>query len=164
MIFVRRAYNETVTVRTPSLIIRGEDRNETILDGEFELEMDSTLSPMLSQSRTHRAELHEVNGFYWTGVTGYTSFVSRLTNMGDYGIYAFDAVDEAYFEYVFASGNRDSGIYIRAVLSLQRCGDGLRFRGERAGLLETNAGGELYLINSYLRRQHGRRCAELARW
>jgi hypothetical protein len=49
----------------------------------------------------------EVNGFYWTGVTGYR--VSHLTahNYGDYGVYAFDSVD-GLFEHSYGSGNRDS--------------------------------------------------------
>lgn len=141
-------YNETVTVRTPSLIIRGEDRNTTILDGEFELSNGFHVVADAVAIENFTARNYEVNGFYWTGVTGYRGSYITAHNMGDYGVYAFDAVD-GRFDHVFASGNRDSGIYIgqcypcNAVLENSvSIENGLAYSG-------TNAGGELYLINNY---------------
>ncbi|MGI9666371.1 MAG: plastocyanin/azurin family copper-binding protein [Acidimicrobiia bacterium] len=149
MVYVRNGvYTETVTVRTPSLIIRGEDRNETVLDGEFELSNGFHVVADAVAIENFTARNFEVNGFYWTGVTGYRGSYITAHNMGDYGIYAFDAVD-GLFEHVFASGNRDSGIYIgqcypcnAVVTDSISVENGLAYSG-------TNAGGELYLINSY---------------
>lgn len=141
-------YNESVTVRTPSLIIRGEDRNTTILDGEHELSNGLHVVADGVAIENITARNYDVNGFYWTGVTGYRGSYITAYNNGDYGIYAFDSVD-GRFNDVFASGNRDSGIYIgqcypcNAVLEDSiSVENGLAYSG-------TNAGGELYLINNY---------------
>ena len=46
-------YHEAVNVTTPELTIRGLDRNEVILDGEFELDNGiRVLGPTASRSRT----------------------------------------------------------------------------------------------------------------
>lgn len=141
-------YHENVTVRTPSLTIRGEDRNETILDGEFELSNGFHVVADAVAIENITARNYEVNGFYWTGVTGYRGSYLTAHNMGDYGVYAFDSVD-GRFDHLFTSGNRDSGIYIgqcypcnATVEDSTSIENGLAYSG-------TNAGGELYLINNY---------------
>lgn len=148
-IFVKNGvYNETVTVRTPSLVITGEDRNATILDGQFEFSNGFHVVADAVAIENFSARNYEVNGFYWTGVTGYRGSYITAHNMGDYGVYAFDSVD-GIFDHVFASGNRDSGIYIgqcypcnATVTDSISVENGLAYSG-------TNAGGDLYLINSY---------------
>ncbi|MFC2153275.1 PLDc N-terminal domain-containing protein [Actinomycetota bacterium] len=148
MIFIRSGvYNETVTVRTPSLIIRGEDRNTTILDGGFELSNGFHVVADAVAIENITARNYEVNGFYWTGVEGYRGSYITAHNMGDYGIYAFDSVD-GLFDHVYASGNRDSGIYIgqcypcdAVVVDSVSVENGLAYSG-------TNAGGDLYLIDN----------------
>ncbi|KAA3639275.1 MAG: plastocyanin, partial [Armatimonadetes bacterium] len=82
-----------------------------------------------------------------TGVTGYRGSYLTAHNNGDYGIYGFDSFD-GQFDHVFASGNRDSCIYIgqcypcnAVVTDSISVENGLAFSG-------TNAGGDLYLINS----------------
>jgi plastocyanin len=104
-------YNEAVTVRTPSLTIRGADRNATILDGEFERSNGLHVVADAVAIENMTARNFEVNGFYWTGVTGYRASYLTAHNNGDYGIYAFDSVDRL-FEYSYGSGNRDSAFYI----------------------------------------------------
>lgn len=112
MVYVREGvYNETVTVSTPSLTIRGADRNKTILDGEFELSNGFHVVADAVAIGNFTARNYTVNAFYWTGVTGYRGSYITAYNNGDYGIYAFDSVD-GLFEHMYASGNRDSGIYI----------------------------------------------------
>ncbi|MEZ5176166.1 MAG: PLDc N-terminal domain-containing protein [Acidimicrobiia bacterium] len=140
-------YHEAVTVRTPSLIIRGADRNSTIVDGEFELSNGFHVVADGVAIENITARNYQVNGFYWTGVTGYRGSYLTAHNNGDYGIYAFDSVDGLFNE-VYASGNRDSGIYIgqcypcnAVVTDSVSAENGLAYSG-------TNAGGELYLINS----------------
>ena len=140
-------YSEAVTVRTPSLVIRGEDRNTTIIDGNFELSNGFHVVADGVAIENFTARHFKVNGFYWTGITGYRGSYLTAHNNGDYGIYAFDSFD-GQFDHVFASGNPDSGIYIgqcypcdAVVTDAVSVENGLAYSG-------TNAGGELYLINS----------------
>ncbi len=65
-------YREAVVVTTPYLTIRGMDRNDTILEGDFELangihviEADGVAVENLT------ARHFLLNGFYWSGVLGY---------------------------------------------------------------------------------------------
>lgn len=149
MVFIEPGvYVESITVRTPSLIIRGADRNTTIVDGEFELSNGFHVVADAVAIENITARNYEVNGFYWTGVTGYRGSYITAHNNNDYGIYAFDSID-GQFDNVFASGNRDSGIYIgqcypcnAVVTDSISVENGLAYSG-------TNAGGDLYLINSY---------------
>ncbi len=149
MVFIEPGvYHESVTVRTPSLIIRGADRNTSIVDGEFELSNGFHVVADAVAIENITARNFQVNGFYWTGVTGYRGSFITAHNNGDYGIYAFDSID-GLFDNVFASGNRDSGIYIgqcfpcnAVVTDSTSVENGLAYSG-------TNAGGDLYLINSY---------------
>jgi plastocyanin len=141
-------YFESVTVRTPSVIIRGADRNTTIVDGEFVKSNGFHVVADAVAIENITARNYQVNGFYWTGVTGYRGSYITAHNNGDYGIYAFDSID-GLFDNVFASGNRDSGIYIgqcypckAVVTDSTSIENGLAYSG-------TNAGGDLYLINSY---------------
>ncbi len=147
-------YHEAVVVRTPSLVIRGTDRNQVILDGEFTLSNGIQIVADGVAIENMTARHYEVNGFYWTGVTGYRASYLTAYNNADYGIYAFDSVD-GLIEESYASGNRDSGFYIgqcypcdavvRHVVSED---NGLAFSG-------TNAGGDLYLIESVWRNNMG---------
>ncbi|MDX1621439.1 MAG: right-handed parallel beta-helix repeat-containing protein, partial [Nitriliruptorales bacterium] len=105
-------YNEEVTVTTPYLTIRGEDRNETVIDGEFELrnginvvEADGVAVENLTVRNV------TINGVFWTGVRGYRASYVTAHNNGVYGIYAFDSTD-GLFERSYASGSPDAGFYI----------------------------------------------------
>jgi hypothetical protein len=140
-------YREAVTVRTPSLVIRGEDRSTTIVDGDFEFSNGFHVVADGVAIENITARHFKVNGFYWTGITGYRGSYLTAYNNGDYGIYAFDSFD-GQFDHVFASGNPDSGIYIgqcypcnAVVTDSVSVENGLAYSG-------TNAGGDLYLINS----------------
>jgi plastocyanin len=145
-------YREAVTVTTPNLVIRGVDRNTTILDGEFErengvqvLEADGVAVENLT------ARNYEKNGFFWTGVSGYRgSYVTAYRN-GDYGVYAFDSVD-GLFEHSYASGSPDAGFYIgqcdpcnAVITDVVSEWNGLGYSG-------TNASGNLFVVNSTWRR------------
>ncbi len=146
----RGVYREEVTVTTPSLVIRGVDRNETIIDGEFVRGNGITVlaDAVAVENMTARNAL--LNGFFWTGVTGFRGSYLTAYNNGDYGIYAFGAKD-GVFEDSYASGSPDSGFYIgqcypcriviRHVVAER---NGLGFSG-------TNAGGQLYLVSSVWR-------------
>ena len=104
-------YREAVEVITPGITIRGTDRNEVILDGEFTRENGILVSADGVAIENMTARNFTVNGFFWTGVTGYRG--SYLTAVDDwaYGIYAFDSRD-GLLEHSYASGSWDSGFYI----------------------------------------------------
>jgi plastocyanin len=141
-------YNEAVTVTTPSITIRGLDRNETILDGENKrvtgiqvLDADGVVIENLT------ARHYVLNGFYWTGVTGFRGSYLTAHNFGDYGIYAFGSTD-GILEDSYASNSADSAFYIG---QCQPCNVVLRrVIGETSGLgySGTNSGGELYIVES----------------
>jgi len=143
-------YHEEVTVTTPSLVLRGIDRNAVILDGEFVRGngMAVLADGVAVENMTARNAV--LNGFFWTGVTGFRGRYLTAYNNGDYGIYAFGSTD-GVIEDSYASGSPDSGFYIgqcypcrvivRRVVAER---NGLGFSG-------TNAGGELYVVSSIWR-------------
>ncbi len=147
----RGVYKETVNITTPGLTIRGVDRNEVILDGEFErsngvevLFADGVVVENLT------AMNYKINGFFWTGVRGYRGSYLTAINNGDYGVYAFDSGD-GLFEHSYGTGSPDAAFYIGqcnpcdAVIS-----DSV---GEYSGLgySGSNASTELYLIRNVFR-------------
>ena len=147
----RGVYRETVTVSTHGLTIRGVDRNEVVIDGEFErfngvevLFVDGVAVENMT------AMNHRINGFFWTDVRGYRGSYLTAVNNGDYGIYAFNSGD-GLFEHSYGSGSPDAAFYIGqcdpcdAVLT-----DSI---GEYSGLgySGSNASGELYVVNNVFR-------------
>ncbi|MEO5705242.1 MAG: right-handed parallel beta-helix repeat-containing protein [Candidatus Limnocylindrales bacterium] len=141
-------YTESVLVVTPYVTIRGEDRNTTILDGEFKKTNGIHVAEadgVAVENMTARHYL--VNGFYWTGVNGYRgSYLTAYAN-GDYGIYAFRSV-WGRFEHSFASGSPDSGFYIGECYPCHAVIDDVIAVGSALGYSGTNAGGDLWVINS----------------
>lgn len=144
----RGTYRETVDVKVPGITIRGVDRNEVIIDGEFErangvqvLFTDGVVVENIT------AMNHTLNGFFWSGVRGYRGSYLTAINNGDYGIYSFDSGD-GLFEHSYASGSPDASFYIGqcnpcdAVIT-----DSI---GEHSGLgySGTNASTNLYIVNS----------------
>lgn len=144
-------YRESVRVTTPSLTIRGLDRNTTILDGGLTLvHAIQVVGADGVAIENLTARYYTLNGFYWTGVTGYRGSYLTVYDVGDYGIYAFDAVD-GLIEHSYSSGAVDAAYYVgqcypcRAVLR--------DVIGENSGLgySGTNAGGDLYIVESVFR-------------
>jgi hypothetical protein len=110
-------YREAVTVakKHRNIVIRGESRAETILDGEFSEEPGTEngfkvfADGVAIENITARNFI--TNGFFWTGVDGYRgSYLTAIRN-GDYGIYAFDSVN-GQLDNSYASGSPDAGFYI----------------------------------------------------
>lgn len=104
-------YHEAVEVTTPEIVIRGEDRNTTVLDGEFKLSNGFKVLSDGVAIENITSKNYAVNGFFWTGVSGYRGSYLTAVNNGDYGIYAFDSV-HGQFDHSYASGSPDSGFYI----------------------------------------------------
>ena len=105
-------YQEAVTVGTDGIVLRGVDRNRTILDGEFERENGVNVvgaDGVAVENLTARNFTE--NGFFWNGVLGYRGSYLTAYRNGDYGVYAFDS-QYGQFEHSYASGSPDSGFYI----------------------------------------------------
>jgi len=140
-------YTEAVFVTTPSITLRGVDRNAVILDGKFELGTGIMVGGNGVAIENMTARNYTLNGFFWTGVRGFRASYLTAYNNGDYGIYAFGSTD-GLFEHSYASGSPDSAFYVgqcapcRVVLN--------DVIGEYSGLgySGTNSSGDMYIINS----------------
>jgi plastocyanin len=146
----RGVYREEVTVTTPSLTIRGVDRNETIIDGEFVRGNGIAVLADGVAIENLTARNAVLNGFYWTGVTGFRGSWLTAYNNGDYGIYAFDARD-GLFEHSYASGSPDSGFYIGECYPCRIVIRDVIAEHNAIGYSGTNSGGELYVVSSIWR-------------
>ena len=141
-------YNEAVDVTTDELVIRGLDRNTVILDGQFELENGVRIleaSGVVVENLTVRN--YTRNGLFWTHADGYRASYVTADRNGDYGIYAFGSVN-GIFEHSYGAGSPDAGFYIG---QCYRCNAVVRdvlseYNG--LGYSGTNAGGDLYIIDS----------------
>lgn len=91
-----------------------------------------------------------VNGIYWRGATGFRgSYLTAINNV-DYGIYSFDSTD-GVFEHSCASGSADSAYYVGQCRPCRIVLDEVVAEHSALGYSGTNAGGELYLVNSLWR-------------
>jgi hypothetical protein len=144
-------YNEAVTVTTPDIVIRGTDRNEVILDGEFEL--DNGIRVLETDGvavENMTAKNFTANGFFWTGVEGFRGSYLTAVNNGDYGVYAFDS-NTGLFEHSYGSGSPDAGFYIGQCYPCDAVVTDVVSENNGLGYSGTNAGGDLYLVNSVWR-------------
>jgi hypothetical protein len=147
----RGVYREEVVVTMPSLVLRGVDRNEVVLDGEFVRGNGVMAIADGVAVENMTARNHLLNGFFWTGVHGFRgSFLTAIDNM-DYGIYAFDSQD-GLFEHCYASGSPDSGFYIGQCQPCRTVLRDLIAENNALGYSGTNSGGELYILSSIFRR------------
>jgi plastocyanin len=147
-------YREEVKVRTPSLVLRGRDRNAVVVDGEFKRAnaISVTADGVAVENLTVRNA--KVNGLFWTGVKGYrASFVSAVNNEV-YGVYAFDSTD-GLFERSWASGSYDAGFYIGQCKPCDAVIDGVTAESNGLGYSGTNAGGNLHIVRSVWRHNVG---------
>jgi plastocyanin len=77
-------YREEVKVRTPSVVLRGRDRNRVVVDGEYRRAnaVSVTADGVAVENLTVRHA--KVNGLFWTGVKGYrASYVTAYDNEYD---------------------------------------------------------------------------------
>lgn len=147
-------YREEVTVTTPSLVIRGLDRNATIVDGEFIRPNGFNVLADGVAIENLTARHATLNGFFWTGVTGYRGSYLTAYNNGDYGIYAFDSRD-GLLEDSYASGSPDAGFYIGQCFPCDAVIRRVVAEHNAVGYSGTNAGGNLYIENSIWRHNRG---------
>jgi plastocyanin len=104
-------YHEAVIVNSPEIVIRGVDRNTTILDGDLERDNGIHVFADGVAIENLTARRYRTNGFFWDGVNGYRASYLTAYNNGDYGIYAFASVS-GQFDHSYASGSPDSSFYV----------------------------------------------------
>ncbi|MDY6764677.1 MAG: right-handed parallel beta-helix repeat-containing protein [Halobacteria archaeon] len=145
-------YEEEVSITTPGVTVRGLERNEVILDGNFNMrngiEVLETDGVVL-ENMTPRH--YEYNGFFWTGVNGYRGSYLTAYNNGDYGIYAFDSVN-GRFEHSYASGHPDSGFYIGQCNPCHAVITDVIAENNAIGYSGTNASNDITIKDSVWRR------------
>jgi plastocyanin len=148
-------YHESVRVQTPSITIRGTARNDVILDGGFAFANGIAVYEADGVAVENMTARHySLNGFYWTGVTGYRGTHLTAYNNADYGIYAFDATD-GVFAHSYASGHPDAGFYVGQCAPCRTVLYDVVAEHNALGYSGTNAGGELYLLSSVWRNNRG---------
>jgi Right handed beta helix region/Phospholipase_D-nuclease N-terminal len=141
-------YEESVTVTTPFVTIRGTDRNEVILDGGSALddgisvrEADGVSVENLTV-RNYRGD-----GIAWAVVNGYRA--SYVTAYGD-GEHGVSASESRYgrFEHSYASGHRDAGFSIERCRPCDAVVTDVLAEGNAAGFAGTDADGNLFVVDS----------------
>ena len=143
-------YREEVQVSTPGLTLRGVDRNEVVIDGEFQ--RANGVSVLFADGvaiENLTAINNTSNGFFWSGVRGYRGSYLTAVNNAVYGIYAFDSSD-GLLEHSFASGSPDAGFYIGQCDPCQAVITDSISEWNGLGYSGTNAS-ELYIVNSTFR-------------
>lgn len=144
-------YKEAVTVETENIVIRGVDRNEVILEGDYTLDNGIRIvgaGGVAVENMTARN--YRFNGFFWTGVDGYRgSYLTAIRN-GDYGIYAFDSKN-GLFEHSYGGGSPDAGFYIGQCNPCNAVIDDVLAENNGLGYSGTNATTNLTIMNSTFR-------------
>jgi hypothetical protein len=147
----RGIYREEVRVTTPGLTIRGVDRNEVVIDGEFQ--RPNGVSVVFADGvavENITAINNTGNGFFWSGVRGYRGSYLTAINNAVYGIYAFDSSD-GLFEHSYASGSPDAGFYIGQCDPCQAVITDSISEWNGLGYSGTNASSQLYIVDSVFR-------------
>jgi len=118
ILVAKGTYKESVSVETKNLVIRGEDRNDTIIDGEFTRENGIKVFSDGVAVENLTVKNHTSNGIFFTGdygkgvtLHGYRASYITASNNGLYGVYAFSAED-GMIDHSYGSGHPDSAFYV----------------------------------------------------
>jgi hypothetical protein len=144
-------YHEAVTVTTHDLVIRGLDRNTTVLDGDFTKKNGIRglgADGLAIENITARD--YAENGFYWDGVKGYRGSYLTAYRNGDYGIYAYDSTN-GLLESSYGSGSPDSGFYVGGCQPCDALIRNVVSEYNGIGYSGTNSGGNLTIADSTFR-------------
>lgn len=149
-------YHEAVQVQTENIVIRGLDRNEVILDGEFDEDYPHGFQVFSNGVAIENLTTRNFtsNGVFFTGsydddfiLTGYRASYITAHNNGDYGIYAFNA-SEGLFEHLYGSGHPDSAVYVGQCRPCNAIVTDVLGENNALGYSGTNASGNLWVINN----------------
>ena len=154
-------YKEAVTIEpghglTDGLHIRGMNRNGVVLEGKKKtgsgIWVHAVNNTWVENMTGQNYQSGSANAFYWTSVDGYWGNYLTAYNNGDYGLYAFDSTSSgkvpATFAHDYASWNADSGIYVGGCRDCNAVVVDSKSEKNALGYSGTNAGGELYLMES----------------
>ncbi|NLA34260.1 MAG: plasmid stabilization protein, partial [Actinobacteria bacterium] len=111
-----------ITVETPDIVIRGEDRNEVIIDGEFTRDNGIKVFSDGVAVENLTVRNHTANGIFFTGeynddtsknkiLTGWRASYVTAYNNGLYGVYGFNAT-KGQIDNSYGSGHPDSAFYV----------------------------------------------------
>ena len=158
-------YHEAVVVETPRLTIRGEDRNDVILDGRDDLPngFEVTANGVAIENLTVHsfrqngvlvsgAYARSSDGSVAVGTTGNSisgyrvSYVTAYNN-GLYGVYAFAAQD-GLIENVYVSGHPDSGVYVGQCKPCNTVVRHVTAVNNAIGYFGTNSSGNIWIVES----------------
>ncbi len=139
-----------------NLHIRGLDRNGVVLEGkdgsDHGIHVDGVDQTWVENMTGENFTAGSGNAFWWTGVDGYWGNYLTAYNTTNYGVYAYDSNTTgkvpSTFAFDYASWNADSGIYIGGCRDCNAVITNSKSEYNALGYSGTNAGGELYLINS----------------
>jgi plastocyanin len=139
-------YKEAVVVNRPNIVIRGVDRNKTVLEGSFQLPNGFTVTAPGVAIENLTVRDYVANGIFWTGVDGYrASYITAYRN-GQYGIYSDKSVD-GRFDNSYASGSGDSGFYVGECKQCNAVVTNVLAEYNQLGFSATNAS-QFFVINS----------------
>jgi hypothetical protein len=144
-------YREAVVVRTPDLVIRGLDRNGTILEGGFRRANGIAVenaNGVAIENLTARDFL--TNGIVWRGVDGYRGSYLTVYRNGAYGLYAF-ASQHGQLDHSYVSGSGDAGFYIGSCNPCHAVISDVIAEHNAVGFSGSNAGGDLFVVQSVWR-------------
>lgn len=148
-------YREQVEIHDPPrLTVRGTDRDEVVVDGEYGgyAGITVTADDVVVENLTVRRSTY---GVYWTGVEGYrgshlVAYNNTGPNTNGYGIYAFNS-RYGRFEHSYASGSDDAGFYIGESQPADAVITNCLAEYNALGYSGTNAGGNLVIEDSVWR-------------
>ena len=141
-------YQESVSVKTDNLTIRGLDRNEVILDGGFTMDNGFRVAGADGVAiENMTARNYTKNGFFWTDAKGYRGSYLTAYRNGDYGVYAYDS-QYGQFDHSYASGSPDSGFYIGQCNPCHAVITDIVSEYNLLGYSGSNSSGDLFLVNS----------------
>ncbi|MEV7003999.1 right-handed parallel beta-helix repeat-containing protein [Streptomyces sp. NPDC093982] len=170
-------YRESVTIRTPRIVLRGTNRSKVVVDGEFQRANGITVTGAASVVENLTVRNNLANGLLFTGVTdealqgagaggadydpldtakfpalrGFRASYVTAYNNALYGIYAFDARN-GVIEYSYGSGHADSGIYVGQCKPCNTVVRKNRTEHNAVGIEVTNASEDLYFLDNTIRR------------
>jgi hypothetical protein len=155
-------YRGPVTIRTPSLHLRGLDRNRVIVDGMHRLgngitvTADNVWVENLTVRNFDRRSVNDDgtgNEVRWLGVHGWYGRYLTVYDTGlhgGYGIWSASSRD-GLLDQVSASGFSDAGLYVGACRDCRAVVEHALAERNLIGLAATNAGGHFLVERSLFR-------------
>ena len=156
-------YEESVTVETDNITIRGVDRNAVVLDGGYRringievyadgvavenLTITGYVQNGLIFDGGYEREARSTPGQGADTLVGYRASYVTAYNNGLYGIYAFAARD-GIIEHSYVSGHPDSGIYVGQCRPCNALVTGNKVENNAIGYYGTNASGNVNVVGN----------------